>query len=327
MKNVAVLSHIADIDGVGAAALVKMKYRIPASNIFFTSYGREETEDAAREMRPLLKKQITLFITDLTVEPKAAPVYSSIISKVRAHGGKVIVLDHHPWSDEMARKIADRCSFAIFGENREMCATELVRKYLELDSKFVREFTYLVHHTDFFIRLREKRYAELAEEYKMSIGGIGMRKSYKTKLKDLRHIAGLISNGRFTDAKVASIASMFKRLNQERIARMLENVYRISGRFAVGFAKQTDSTDACYAIIKREHVDVSVVVNVDHSSGSVRSRSSNIVKLANALGGGGHPHAGGFGVDTRRYNFFRTKADKERFVRKLESTARSLDLL
>jgi oligoribonuclease NrnB/cAMP/cGMP phosphodiesterase (DHH superfamily) len=327
MRNIAVLSHIADIDGVGAAALVKMKYRIPASNMFFTSYGRKETEDAEKEMTPLLRRRITLFITDLAVEPLALPAYTRIINKVKAHGGKVIVLDHHPWSEEMTRKIVKRCDFAVFGENRQMCATELVRKYLELDGRFVREFTYLVHHTDFFIMLKEKRYKKLAEQYKMSIGGIGMSKSYRTKLKNLRHIADLISKGKFTDAKVAGIAARFDRLNRQRIEKMLKGVYRISDRLAVGFARQTDSTDACYRIIKKEHVDISVVVNLDHSSGSIRSARSNVVKLANAMGGGGHPHASGFGIDAKSYNSFRTKADREKFVRKLENSARRLNLL
>lgn len=327
MRNVAVLSHIADIDGVGAAALIKMRYKIPASSLFFAGHSIDEMLSAEKDLARLYKRRMLLFITDLTPEPEAAPVFDRIMRGVNSHKGSVIFLDHHPWRDGMARRFALKSDLAIFGENREMCATELVRKYTGLKSAFVRRFAYIVHHTDFYIKLRERNLARLAEMYNMSIGCINMSHSYGSRMRGLRHIADIISSERFSDRRIAKLAARFKKLNEERIEKMLGGAYRISNKIAVGFSKQVDSTDACMAIISRKKVGISVLVKTDHSSGSIRSTKSNIVKLANAFGGGGHPHAAGFNIDARRYNFFRTNSDKEKFVRKLTSTAKSVGLI
>lgn len=327
MKNVAVLSHIADIDGVGAAALVKMRYSMPSQNVFFTGHSLEEVVLAEKGLSRLYKKGILLFITDLTPGPATIPIYAKILKRVKAHRGKVIILDHHTWNNEAVNKIAKKSPFAVFGENKDMCATELVKKYTGLDSKFAKEFAHIVHHADFYIQLKEKKHSRLVDDYSMSLGYINMSQSYWARIKRLRRIAGLISSGRFIDKGMQTLALKFRKLNHERIEKMLKNLYLVSDKIAVGFTKQVDSTEACMSAIAKAHVSISVIINLDHSKGSIRSTDKDIVKLANAFGGGGHPHASGFNIDAKRYNSFKTNSDKKRFVRNVESAARTLRLI
>ncbi len=327
MEQVAILSHIADIDGIGAAALVKMKYKMPAANAFFTGHSVRELSYAEKGLGPLYKKGILLFITDLTPGPKTIPMYARIIKNVKAHGGEVVIFDHHTLYKEAVSKIAKKSSIAIFGENKEMCATELVKKYTGLDTKFAREFAHVVHHADFYIQLKEKRHSRLVDDYSMSLGYINMGQSYWARIKRLRRIVDLLSSGKFTDRELKGLAIKFRKLNHDRITKMLKSLYLVSNKIAVGFTKQVDSTEACMKVIAKAHVGISVVVNLDHDKGSIRSTDKDIVKLANAFGGGGHPHAAGFNIDAKQYNFFKTGSDKDKFVKNVESAARNIGLL
>ncbi len=327
MDNVAVLSHKADIDGVGSAALVKMKYGIPAANIFFTGYSLEDMEYAEKGLQKLYRKRLLLFITDINPDETTAQVYNRIIRGIKSNGGRVVILDHHPWKKRMIGEIARRCDFAVFGENKNACATELVQRYTGLKGTFVDSFTYLVHHVDLFIRIKEKRYRDLAETYKMSIGYFNMSSSFAAKTRDLRHLADLISRKRFSDARVRKAALRFARLNSERIAKMLDGVTFVSEDMGIGFSKQIDSTDACRAIIERKHVDIGIVINTDHMTGSIRSESADVIRLANKLGGGGHPHAAGFSVNAKKYGLLRSQNGRKRLVDHIEESARATGYL
>ncbi len=327
MRNVAVLSHIADIDGVGAAALVRLRYKIPLGNIFFAGHDVAEVSFAEAGIRRLCKGGILLFVTDLTPEDQTAPIYERIVNSVNRIGGRVVFLDHHPWSDRIVKRIAKKCFIAVFGENRQMCATELVKKYTGLDTRFVREFARVVHHADFYIQLSEKRHSRLVDDYAMHFAGVNMSKSFSKRLRDLRHVAEVISSGRFEDEAISKGAAKFKRLNESRIAKMLESVQIISNKIGVGFTKQVDSTEACMAIIHSERVPMSVVINLDHMKGSIRSTGPDISVLANAFGGGGHPHASGFSLDAKRYNSFRTTHDRQKATEMIARRARAVGLL
>lgn len=326
-NDVAALSHTSDIDGIGAASLVRMKFHAPLSNIFFTGYSAAEVAEAEAAIRPLYKKRVLLFITDLVPESKAIPVYERIVDGISKGGGAVIFLDHHPWGGEAVQKVAKKCLIAVFGENRQMCATELTRRCLGMDSKFAISFTRLVHHADFYIQLQEKGLSRLLEQYAMHIGGVNMCRSYGTKMKKLRHMVKVISSGRLIDGEISRGAERFALLNEERIGKMLKNLYIISGKMAVGFSKQVDSTRACMSVIKEAHTSMSVVVNLDHSKASMRSVKPDISRLANAMGGGGHPHAAAFNIDMKRYNFFRTNRDRQRLVEAIAAKARTVGLL
>ncbi|MDE1854794.1 MAG: hypothetical protein KGH57_00530 [Candidatus Micrarchaeota archaeon] len=327
MRNVAVLSHIADIDGVGAASLVRIRYKIPLSNVFFTGHDYGEVVSAEAGLRRLYRRGILLFVTDLTPGDETAPIYEKIVGSVNRNGGKVIFLDHHPWSDKLIRRIAKKCLVAVFGENRQMCATELVKKYTGLDTKFVREFAHIVHHADFYIQLAEKRHSKLVDDYAMHLAGVNMSKSYAKRIGGLRHVVAVISSGRFEDKAISEGAERFRKLNRDRIAKMLESVYRVSNRIGIGFTKQVDSTEACMAIIHKERLPMSVVVNLDHMKGSIRSTGPNITPLANAFGGGGHPHASGFSIDARTYGFFKTQTGREKFIKDVQKNADRAKLL
>jgi oligoribonuclease NrnB/cAMP/cGMP phosphodiesterase (DHH superfamily) len=327
MDDVAVLSHIADMDGIGSAALIRMRFGMPLENIFFSGYGADDLREAEAGLRRLYGKRILLFIMDISPESETLYIFQNIVRNVHRGGGSVVVLDHHLWKKEMIRKIASKCDLAVIGENKKMCAAELARKLTGLQDRFVSEFTDIVHHGDFNIGIRKKRQAELSEIYMMSINHCNMSKSYHARIRKLRHIADVISSRRFSDKGMREAAFEFRRINSNRIENMLTDLYHISDKIAVGFSRQVDATEACRDIIRKAKVDIGIVINLDHGKGSIRSVESDTLRFANELGGGGHPHASGFNIDLREHNFFRSRKDRKSFVDKISDAAERTGLI
>ncbi len=327
MENVAVITHIADIDGIGSAAMVKMKFGMPSRNAFFAAHSATEMVEVEKGMKKLYSKGILLFITDLALRKETAPFFERIIRNVQKGGGAVVVLDHHAWDDEMVERIAKRCDFAAFGENRKMCAAELTRSFIGLKGKFVDDFMDLVHHADFYVLLKDAKRQRIVDGWKLGIDYFNMSESYGARARNLRHIVDVISSGRLTDRSINDAASKFERINSERIEKAMRDLYVISGKIAIGFSRHVNSTDACMSAIRKAHADIGIMVNLDHGKGGIRSVKSDIVGLAGRLGGGGHPHASGFSVNIKKYNSFKTRKDRQAFADMVEKAARKEGLI
>lgn len=327
MRNVAVLSHIADIDGVGAAALVRMRYGMPLSHIFFTGHSRGEVADACAELRGLSGSGVLLFITDLSPNAETIGLYGSLISRTKSNGGSVVWLDHHVWLRDAIRNLAGRCDIAVFGENSKMCATQLVKRFLRLNSRFASEFADNVHYIDLFISTSNRKYVERAELYKLAIAYYLRGGSRRAQQSRLRKLAAAISSGRFITPEVRRDALKFKKVNEERLKLLFSSMVRLSDSIVLGFSRQVDSNDACMGMLAKSGADISILVKTDTGHCSIRSVKADTLPLANALGGGGHPHASGFSLDVRRYNRFRSADSRKRVAELIARKARSAGLL
>jgi nanoRNase/pAp phosphatase (c-di-AMP/oligoRNAs hydrolase) len=191
----------------------------------------------------------------------------------------------------------------------------------------VSEFMDMVHHSDFFILNKDRKRQMIEDEWKLCIDYFNMGNAYEAKARKLRHVVEVISSGRLLDKRMKDAAAKFDKINNERIEKVLKDLYVVSGKIAIGFSKKVDSTDACMSVIRKAHTDVGIMVNLDNSKGSIRSVDSDIMGLANRLGGGGHPHASGFNLDIRKYNSFKSKRDRQAFADLVEKLAKKEDLI
>lgn len=318
MQNVYVMSHISDIDGVGSAALIKMKYNVPTSRIFFTDYTPEGAQRAVQGLEKVLVTKSTLFITDLAVKKSTMPLFVRIIKKVKAAGGKVFWFDHHPWDENAAKNLAPLCDVAIFGENDMYCGAEITRRKLKFNDKFTQRFCRIVHFSDFAIRPKKKEEYNLVGSYALSISLYRMRKPDQY-VKALRHIVDVIASKRLTDKQITRDADKFRRLNDRNVEKMQKEMY-IGKDIALGFAGDIQKTYACMVMIEKGKRDIGVYINLRDRSGHMRSVKSDCSKLANKFDGGGHPHASGFSPNFRKYNNFKTKSDRIRLLNDLQNT-------
>ena len=326
MEEVFVLSHAGDIDGIGSAALLRMKYGVALKNIFFSTRDFEDIPKVISAIQRSAGKNPTLFITDLGIDEKSAGQFLKLVRLVKARHGTVFWFDHHNWPEDLASKVATKCDLAVFGANKDVCACELVKKYTCLDGAFVNEFARLVHYRDFYIKPKGKDMLlwRRAEKYTWAIEYFRMG-SAESFQNGLRHIADVISSGRRSDGRIDAAAKGFKKINEEGIDKLLGKLHIISGKIAVGFATRVNSTDACARIMEKTKADIVILIHTDKNGGSIRSKKSAIDGLARMLGGGGREHTAGFTLP-RGYNL-RIESHKKQLMRRIEKEARKLKLI
>jgi oligoribonuclease NrnB/cAMP/cGMP phosphodiesterase (DHH superfamily) len=326
--NVLVLSHSRDIDGIGSAALLRMKYGMPLRNLFFSGHSVEDLQESARGIAERAGRGAILFVTDMGVErnPKVKSAFLRIVKGINAKGGRVIWLDHHNWDPAAMDDISGLCGLAIIGENRSACATRLVYAVTGLRSAFVNKFVKLVNYDDFNLVPKGGWYERMSEKYALSIDCFNASKSYAASQRMLRHMAGVISSRSFTDTAIDAAARLFKRKNEERIARMLQDLHVIGGRLAIGFAGgKVDANVACDRIRSQAGADMAVVVYVNEMTASARSGKGDVRAIAQRFMGGGHEHAAGFPIP-KKYDL-RTAKGRQLLVKKMESISKELGLI
>ncbi len=295
-----VISHCADIDGIGAAAMLLTKYRIRPADIFFIDYSDGALKKVEREIRKRKPRDTNLFITDLGANDSKITTFLSIIKTVKKGGGKIFWFDHHPWSRKAVKAISPECDTIICGERNE-CASDITIRQLKLRGKFVREFRRVCHISDLALPQRGRRTRRLIKTYAMGIASYNTKSSRESQRR-LVALAKALAGGRFTNKDVVDEAREFNEISKRRIREMVKDLSLIGGKMAVGFSNSLQSTNACHHIMEKSGRDVGIFINLDAKRGNMRSKKSNITPLAQALGGGGHPHASGFSFDPRRYN-------------------------
>ena len=324
MENIISLTHASDIDGVSSAALIKMKYGVPDSNIFFADYSMKSLLSAGRGIRKALKPGTTLFITDIGINKGLAPEFIRIIKSVKGLNGSVVWFDHHFWEDSEIRNVAGGCDLAVIGENKRYCATEITYRELSVRGAFARRLSDTVHYSDFNIRPRERSKRRLIGIYALSIAyynTLGVNK----RRKGLLHIVDTLCKGKFFDGRMAADASFFERRNLERIAEMAKRLHYAGENIAVGFGPEMQSTQACASISEKSGRDISIYVNVKAGTCHLRSKKADCSIIARAFGGGGHPHACGFSIDKRKYGGFSEKK-KEMLVSEIGKRSAALGI-
>lgn len=329
MARVLVLSHGEDIDGIGSAAVIKMAYGADPDGVFFSNYTRADLGNARQKLRPLCGNKTVLFITDLGISSDSGKEFTKIIRMVKSKDGRVLWFDHHFWSSEMIKEVAGMCDFAVVGENSLACTTEILVKYTGLKSDFVRRLALLIHYTDFksYMNTQPKDawMRKTVRKYAMSINYFNASRSYDARQRNLRRMMNVLCSGRFMSEEIGDAARRFERLNRRRINDVLKKLYIISNRIAVGFSRQVEPTGACMSMISKAHVDVGILINTDSCDANIRSIRSDVFRLANALGGGGHEHAAGFSLPGR-YNLKRER-DRRLLVNMIEEKARSVGVI
>ena len=315
-KGIMIISHASDIDGVGSADLISIKYGVDPKNIFFSDYSTESLKAIKDAIKKGAKKGTSLFITDLGVNGKTVPIFKEILRTIKHRGGRVFWFDHHPWSSAAIKELTPLCDISIIGENELFCATEITRKELGLNDKFSKYFCRIVHFSDFAIRPRLKKEYDLVGAYALSIALYRMQGAEKN-ISGLRHIVRVLTQRRLLDKKIRADANAYRKINDRNTKKMLKDVY-LGDDIAMGFAGDIQKTYACMKLMEKTGKDIGIYVNTSEGRGHMRSVRNELTELANRFGGGGHPHASGFTPSLKRYNKFRTAADKQRLLDDIE---------
>ena len=319
-ERIFVISHATDIDGVGSASLMRIKYHLPKDHIFFADYSAETIGKISETLIPEAAKGITLMVSDLGMSPAIMPGFLRLISAIHEHNGRVMWFDHHQWTGEQISSVASKCDFATVGENKNHCATEIVAKELGIRSQFIDRFVRMVHYSDFNIRPRDQKTYETIGIYALGIAKINTYNSYGKINSALRKLTETIKNGKMYDADTKRMAREFEKINNERSKRMIESAYE-SRNIVVGFERDIQKTKACMDLIAHAKKKVGIYINIRNGRGHIRSTGPDCTYLARHFGGNGHPRACGFSVDMPKYGFLKKKEDREKLAKEIDYAA------
>lgn len=303
--RVLIVSHATDLDGIASAALIMRLY--PNASTLFADYTLKSMAYAAKRVASF---HGLIFIADLNVNRAYRILWRDAIKNAKRNNCKIVWIDHHPWAKE-CESITQMCDIAVFGENRYYCAAELVARLLGFNDEKDKRLLKLVHASDFVVRNVKNA---VLEQYSLALAYANTLAMPKRQSL-LRKFAKAISKGKLANKEVRDLAKKFRLISKEEIRKALSKVY-YAGSIAIAFAgNKLVFDDLLGALFEKTGKDIVVAVNVTDRKASIRSKKSNISRLAEALGGGGHPHAAGFGIGNIRLN---SEADRERFVKKIE---------
>ena len=313
-RQIAVISHADDLDGIASAALIKIRFGVPLSNLFFTNYSKRTVQSIADMIKKIDVKY--LFITDTGPNEQTTPIFKNIIAGLKKKGAAVIWLDHHEWNAHELEVLARKCDIAIVGENKKACATEIVRSFLGLSKPFETELAKITHFSDFNIMPKNKRYARIIKNYALGIAYFNMTHRFPEQNRNLVELVKLVSEGKIENEMIKRSARTFEKLNKARVKKMISSLH-VGNGFAIGFSRTVQATYACGEIIRKSGMDIGMFVDTDTGKVHMRSVNGNVACIAKLFGGGGHPHAAGFSLSEKLQGRLDKKA-REMLIEKIE---------
>ncbi len=310
-KNIFGVAHMADLDGVGSAALLMHYFRMPSKNAAFANYDKEHFLKAADEIKAFDPKNAVVVFCDMGVDPHMAETIREFLDYLKTKGNLLLWFDHHPWEDSVIESLAKHLDYLVAGENPIFCGSEILYLTLCKKDEFGGALTQKIHLSD-FKPVDTPEYIAL-EKVRFSIGYF-LWKS-KTPQKKLRLLARWISKGSFDNAFIQKANDAGARLSQKNLQRMLSSSALVDVRYkiAVGFGDHIDTNAACRALIAKHDADIGLFVKKDSVTGSMRSKDDTVdcSALARAFGGNGHPQAAGFPLDKAAFGPMGSKERKE----------------
>lgn len=317
------VSHKNDMDGVSSSALLHKFYSVPTERIKFMEYSDASYNEVAQWLTGKGISNSVVVFTDIGINPGAFKLFQSTLLTLKQKGNMVVWLDHHPWEPEQVNFCAENVSYLVAGENRLMCGADLTYNVLcrKLDSDGKGErLTALAHLMDFNIRSKSTdpltfRLAE-AITYMLWAG--------KDAENLLRRMVPMVAELDFGNRFIVNNARKYLEEEKVNLEELLSSAKTFSvGKHSItiGFGKRLQSTAACEALMSKSGSDISVFVNYLEERCSLRSKSGvDCSYIAKAMGGNGHPQAGGFASPSSEYTGFNEKG-RAKLVKRIVEVA------
>lgn len=293
------VTHIADFDGMGSAAMLMHYAGVPKERIFFGNYMRQAIDRIIEELNAAKLHNSLIIFTDMGVNDSTIETLKGLLHWLKDKGNKVAWIDHHPWNDTAVREIGGECAYLVAGENKNYCATELVYKELfenEADTAYGMNLANIAHYADF--NIRNEQLDPLLFEITGAITYINYNQGNIARLRDLvsEFAKGNYKNGITKEAYANYLKD--SELSIKELEESLEKHSIGNLTLGIGYSKRLGSTQACAIIADELKADIAIFVNTDSRKVSLRSdKAVDCSKLAIALGGGGHPQASGCEVN------------------------------
>lgn len=318
------ITHSADLDGLGSAAMLIGTFGVKRSNILFADYNDARFDHLMREIKAIAPKGSLFIISDINIDKGHKSYFLKLFEYLKGRGNTIIWLDHHSWSMQNVAVIKKYCSLMVVGENTDNCAAQLVYRTLCNSSKKYARLSAMTHLADF--NIRSKRYDPVLKRIAFAINSIN-RRSPAAADPLLRKAAEAISRYDFGADAIKTYYNEYMRESKKNLANLSNNIFSFdTGRVVVGigFGSGVHSNAAAEFIKTKTGAAMTLYVNTAKMQVSMRSEPKiDCIKLASRERGGGHPNAAGFPVASKVFDRLDGKG-KELFVAHVERLAREL---
>ncbi len=290
-KQINVITHMKDFDGIGSAALLVRNYKKQINNIFFTGYKKSEILNLKNKVHKF--KNNIIIIDDIGVSKRLASSILKILIDLKKNKNIIIWLDHHEWDYNSLQKISKKIDFLICNENKINCAAELIYLLLCNKDKYSDKLIDLIHIGDFNLKTTPIKF-EISEKMSFVISNIC---SNKDKDNNLKKLVYYISNKELENKFINKFYKNYLKEAKFNLKLLDKNISVLNikkYKFAIGFSKNLQNSFACSYISNKTNSDISIFYNSSTSTFHLRSKKLECLSIAKKMQGGGHPYAAAF---------------------------------
>ncbi len=311
------ITHTADFDGVGSAAIIVNYTKMPLDHIFFIGYTKEDIESAHRWISDIRPSGSTVIFTDISANDTLLPYIIRLLGEIRSNGNTIAWIDHHPWSDTAIKEIREYCDLIICGENEKYCAAELTYQIMSYGGNSAEPIAKTAHLTDF--NLRTEKNKGLLDKLACTITFINHNYSGSDRMRELRRMTGIISGCDFDNEFINETFEAYTVEAERNLVLLNQNAESFQAgryRIGIGYGKNIHTNAACALIQDKLDADISVMIFTDTGQISFRSRKGvDCSPIARAFGGNGHPNAAGANPERHNLGIEEVDALKREIVR------------
>ncbi|MCD6522647.1 MAG: hypothetical protein J7K68_02775 [Candidatus Diapherotrites archaeon] len=301
MKIVSI-THREDADGIISQALILRRFRSDSVLLFHADHTNYHSVFKDVIERAKLEKPDLLIITDLSLKKGAIPY----IEELKRMGIHIEIFDHHKWDKEVyskIEKIADK--LVIRDSERKACAEIIQEEFLPND-RLAKKLSGYAHGSDYPTNNTPRGISLYLDR---AIANM----ITNDKDDDLKRTVYLVSDGKIDHELIKKHHDERVQLEEENMREMIKTLEKeeVEGKnIFFGASSFFHGKDACFRVLNellKMGETPHLVVMFDPSVKQVtlvRRENDEFVDLSKfcvemgkeiGLGGGGHPHRGGFG--------------------------------
>jgi len=339
-KNVVVVTHLKDIDGITSAAIAMNVFGEMLSSVVFSDFEVDAIKGANQILNKLNPENTAVIFSDLNFNDSAIELYEEAFRMLKANGNIIIWLDHHTIASKNVKELIEKyADYIIAGENKDYCGAELVAEHVAKPlGKYgdkVAKLAKIAHASDFALHDEED---EKRKELSYAIASYLDTKDFQELQTSLLKIAEAVAedpDNYDNDEFIKERAAFYKEKQKSLKEELGKNIYIIDLKghtIVVGFnfSGSLQTNDGCdylfsAATASGRKADMALYVKVDRGTGHIRvADDSNInsVPLAQIFGGNGHPKASAFPIPEDLLNELRDhkmkEAAKQNFIKRVE---------
>ena len=308
-REVVVVTHLKDIDGIASAAIAMNVFGKRLSGVVFSDFEVDVIKEANQILNKLNPENSVVIFADLNFNDNAIKLYEETFKMLKANGNIIIWLDHHTIASKNVKELIEKyANYIIAGENKDYCGAELVAEHIakplgKYEDK-VAKCAKMAHASDFALRDEED---EKRKELSYAIASYLDTKDFQELQAGLLKIAEAVAkdpNNYDADEFIKERATFYEEKQKSLKEELGKNAYVINLKghtIVVGFnfSGSLETNDACDYLFSGRKADMALYIKVDRGTGHIRvADDSNInsVPLAQIFGGNGHPKASAFTI-------------------------------